>query len=162
MDRKKACAEIMTSFIKVVNKYNALEKIPVRYGMKQNLYHSERHMVDHIGDHVGMNVTELADAAGVTKGAMSQVLKKLESKEVTRRYNKSTNEKEVFVELTKLGKEIYKEHKQINEESILPLYVELEKYSDDKVEFFIEILHWIDGFLEDSKAKMKAHSNRGH
>lgn len=152
----------MTSFIKVVNKYNSLEKIPVRYGVKQNLYHSERHMVDHIGDHIGMNVSELADAAGVTKGAMSQVLKKLEAKEVSRRYKKSTNEKEVFVELTKLGKGIYEEHKKINEESTLPLYVELEKYSDDKIEFFIDILQWIDGFLESSKEKMKAHSKGKH
>jgi DNA-binding MarR family transcriptional regulator len=159
MDRKASCREIMDLFIRVANKYKALEKIPVQYGPKQSLYHSERHVLDNIGDNPGMNVTEFADSLGVTKGAISQILKKLESKGVARRYKKSTNEKEVFLELTKLGKEIYKEHQKINEQTIIPLYEELQKYPDEKVEFLIDMFQWIDGFLDASKEKMKRHSH---
>jgi DNA-binding MarR family transcriptional regulator len=161
MDRKASCREIMDLFIRVANKYNTLEKIPVQYGKKQNLYHSERHVLDNIGDNPGMNVTEFADSLGVTKGAISQVLKKLESKSVARRYKKSTNEKEVFIELTKLGKEIYEEHQKINEETIVPLCEELQKYPDENVKFLIDMFKWIDGFLDTSKEKMKGHSHQG-
>jgi DNA-binding MarR family transcriptional regulator len=106
-----------------------------------------------------MNVTEFAGSMGVTKGAISQVLKKLEAKGVARRYKKSTNEKEVFVELTKNGKEIYKEHKKINEQTIIPLYQELQKYPDEKVAFLIDMFKWIDGFLDESKEKMRGHTH---
>jgi DNA-binding MarR family transcriptional regulator len=159
MDRKASCREIMDLFIRAANKYKALEKIPVQYGTKQNLYHSERHVLDNIGDNPGMNVTEFAGSMGVTKGAISQVLKKLEAKGVARRYKKSTNEKEVFVELTKNGKEIYKEHKKINEQTIIPLYQELQKYPDEKVAFLIDMFKWIDGFLDESKEKMRGHTH---
>ncbi len=162
MGRKKASREIMELFIKVVNKYNSLEKIPVKYGLTQNLFHSERHMIDNIGDNPGVNVTDFAAKVGVTKGAISQILKKLEEKGVATRYKKSTNDKEVFLELTKKGKEVYEEHKRINEESIIPLYDELEKHTDDKVDFLIDIFKWIDKFLDMSKEKMEEYSEKSY
>jgi DNA-binding MarR family transcriptional regulator len=106
----------------MVNKYNALEKIPARHGTRHNLYHSERHMLDKIGENTGMNVTEFATAAGVTKGAISQLVSKLEKKGIVRRYKKSTNDKEVFLELTKTGQEVHRQHKEINEQTIKPLH----------------------------------------
>ena len=155
MEKKKSAKEIMELFIRVINKYNSLEKIPVKYGPKRNLYHSQRHMIDIIGDNPRMNMREFAATVGVTKGAISQLFKKLEEKGVVRRYKKSINDKEVFVELTSFGKETYEEHKKINEESIIPLYEELEKYPDDKVEFLIRFFKWINGFLDLSREKMK-------
>ena len=158
MDRKKACEEIITLFIKLSNKYQALEKIPVDYGIGKNLYHSERHMVDNIGDNPQMNVSEFARSIGVTKGAISQLVKKLEEKQVARRYKQAENDKEVFIELTELGKDIYKKHKEVEEESIIPLHDELLKYSDDKVYFLIEMFKWIDSYLDSARKQMLAHS----
>lgn len=157
MDRKEAGRQIMELFIGVVNKYNALEKIPVKVSSSHDLYHSERHMLDKIGDHPTMNVTDFAKASGVTKGAVSQVVKKLESKGVIRRYKRVTNEKEVFLELTETGKEIYFEHKKTNDKTIGPLLYELKKYPDDKILFLIAMFKWIDGFLDQSGKKMKEH-----
>jgi hypothetical protein len=37
MDRNEACEEIITLFIKLSNKYQALEKIPVDYGIGKKL-----------------------------------------------------------------------------------------------------------------------------
>jgi DNA-binding MarR family transcriptional regulator len=162
MDRKKACEEIITLFIKLSNKYQALEKIPVDYGIGKDLYHSERHMLDTIGDNPTLNVSELARSIGVTKGAISQVVKKLEEKQVVKRYKQAENEKEVFVDLTELGKVIYKRHKQANKESIIPLHNELLKYSDDKVYFLIEMFKWIDTYLDSAKKQMLNHSKEKH
>lgn len=158
MDRKKACEEILALFVKLSNKYQALEKIPVDYGAGKTLYHSERHMLDAIGDNPAMNVSEFARTIGVTKGAVSQVVKKLEEKQVVRRYKQAENDKEVFIELTNLGKDIYKKHKETNEESIIPLHDELLKYSDDKVYFLIEMFKWIDSYLDSVRKQMLSHS----
>lgn len=155
MDRAKASKEIMELFIGAVSKYNALEKVPVKVSAKHDLYHSERHMLDKIGDHPVMNVTDFAKALGVTKGAVSQVVKKLESKGVVKRYKSGTNGKEVFLELTETGRKIYVEHKKTNDETIEPLLNELKKYPDDKIQFLIAMFKWIDGFLDQSGKKMK-------
>jgi len=85
MRRENTSKEIIELFIRMVNKYNSIEKVPARHGTRHNLYHSERHMLDKIGDNPGMNVTEFANTVGVTKGAISQVVTKLEKKGVVTR-----------------------------------------------------------------------------
>lgn len=145
----------MELFIKAVHKYNALEKLPSKGGTKHGLYHSERHFLDKIGDHPGMNMTEFAGAAGITKGAVSQVVKKLENKSLVKRYKSSANNKEVFIELTRNGRDLYIHHKKKNEESIGPLIKELERHPDDKVDFLIAMFTWIVTYLEESKKLMK-------
>jgi DNA-binding MarR family transcriptional regulator len=162
MDRNKACEEIITLFIKLSNKYQALEKIPVDYGIGKNLYHSERHMLDAIGNNPGMNISELAGDQGVTKGAVSQIVKKLEGKQLIQRYKQAENDKEVFIELTELGEEIFSKHQRVNEESVIPLQEELLKYSDDKVYFLIEMFMWIDSYLDSARKQMLGHSKGKH
>jgi DNA-binding MarR family transcriptional regulator len=162
MDRKKTSEEIAELFIKLANKYNSLEKIPVDYGVGKDLYHSERHLLDQIGDYPEKNITELAQFMGVTKGAISQTVKKLENKGIVYRYKGDQNEKEPFLELTETGKGVYEKHKEVNQRSIIPLYEELKKYSDDKVYFLVEMFKWMDTFLDESKIKMQRHSKENH
>ncbi len=157
MKREETSKELVELFIRMVNKYNAMEKIPAKHGTRHNLYHSERHMLDKIGDNTGMNVTEFAAAAGVTKGAISQLVTKLEKKGIVTRYKKSTNDKEVFLELTKTGQEVYQKHKEINKQTIMPLNEELSKHSDEKVDFLLEMFKWFDEYLDSSKKKMEEH-----
>ena len=158
MNRKKTCEEIADLFIKLANKYHSMEKIPVDYGVGKDLYHSERHLLDQIGDYPEKNITELAQFMGVTKGAISQTVKKLENKGIVNRYKGEQNEKEVFLKLTETGKGVYEKHKEVNQRSIMPLYEELKKYSDDKVYFLVEMFKWMDKFLDKSKVKMQEHS----
>ncbi len=155
MDRAKASAEIMGLFIRAARKYHQLEKMPIRISSKYDLYHSERHMLDTIGDNPGLNVTEFANALGVTKGAVSQVVKKLEAKGVVRRYRNAATGKEVTLELTTAGREIFLKHKKTNLNTIRPLIEELHKYSDDEVRFLVDMFRWIDVFLDRSGAEMK-------
>jgi DNA-binding MarR family transcriptional regulator len=158
MDRKKTSKDIEELFIKLANKYHSMEKIPEDYGIGIKLYHSERHLIEQIGDYPEKNITELAKFFGVTKGAISQTVKKLENKGIVTRYKGEKNEKEVFLKLTKTGKSVYKKHKEHSQEAIMPLYEELKKYSDDKVYFLVEMFQWIDRFLDESKIRMQQHS----
>jgi DNA-binding MarR family transcriptional regulator len=157
MDMTRASQDIMELFIQAVHKYNALEKIPVKVGSKHDLYHSERHLLDKIGDQPGVNVTEFARAVGITKGAVSQVVKKLENKGFVRRYKSSSNDKEVFLELTRAGRDIYIKHKKTNEETLKPLIEKLKKYPDDKIDFLIAMFTWIGEYLDQGRKQMKEH-----
>lgn len=162
MDRQKISQEIVERFIRLANKYRQLEKIPVEYGTDQMLYHSERHMLDQIGDHPEMNMSEFARVMGVTRGAVSQVVQKLESKGVVKRRRSIDNQKEVFLELTATGRQVYRKHQQINKASIQPLVEELNKYSDDKVYFLLDMFKWFDGFLDAAREEMRQHTIDGH
>ncbi|MGA2936652.1 MAG: MarR family transcriptional regulator [Syntrophobacteraceae bacterium] len=161
MDREKASNEIMDLFIRVVNKYNGLEKIPVKHSPGIGLYHSERHMLDRVGAHPHMNITELARASGVTKGAISQIVKKLETKGVIRRYKRAANDKEVFIELTETGKKTCEERRRTNKETIVPLRDELDLYSDEHVAFLVHMFHWLDEFMDQTAKMMKSHGPAG-
>jgi DNA-binding MarR family transcriptional regulator len=119
-------------------------------------------MLINMGDHPEMNVTEVANYIGVTKGAVSQTITKLEKKGFIKRYKNSTNEKEVFIELTAAGREIYKTRKEVNERSLMPLLRELEKHPDEKIAFLVNMFEWIDGYLSRSIKKMREHTDHIH
>lgn len=144
----------MDLFIRAVNKYNALEKIPAKTRSKHNLHHSERHLIDKIEELPGMNVTEFAVAVGMTKGAVSQFMRKLEDKGLARRYKKD-NDKEVFMELTREGRDVYLQHRKKNEETVKPLLKEIRKYPDEHIEFFISMLNWINRHIDESTERIK-------
>lgn len=157
MDRKNASRKLMESFLRMVNQYNSMEKIPLSFGTKHRFYHSERHMLDIIGGNPSLNITEFAHLSGVTKGAVSQVVSKLESKGAIRRYNEIGNEKEVFIELTDKGREIFDHHQKVNEKTILQIEKALKPYPDDKVEFLQKTFKWFEEFLSEGQEQMKGH-----
>ncbi len=159
MDREKASNEIMDLFIRIVNKYNGLEKVPVMHSPGLGLFHSERHMLDRVGDNPRMNMTELARASGVTKGAVSQIVKKLETKGVLRRYKKAANDKEVFIALTEIGEKTCEERRKTNKETIGPLREELEFHPDEHVAFLVHMFHWLDEFMDQTAKTMKSPKN---
>lgn len=162
MNKKKAAEKIVKLFIRLSNKYQALEKIPIDYGVGENLYHSERHLIDQIGDNPDLNITQLAKHVGVTKGAISQVVKKLENKHLVRRHKRGENEKEIFLEFTHIGTEIYRKHKKVHEQSISPLEKELGNHTAEEVQFLVEMFQWFDTFLDDARQEMERHGRRGH
>ena len=146
--------EIMDRFMRLVHKYNSMEKLPARHGKGLDLYHSERHMLDKVGENPGINVTEFAQIAGVTKGAVSQVIKKLENKGLVRRYKKGGNEKEVFIELTQEGKAVCECRKRINQETVRAISEELGRHKGDEVAFLIGMFRWLEEFLDRSRQAM--------
>ena len=147
----------MDLFIQGVRKYNALEKVPVKIGSKHNMFHSERHFLNMIGDHQGVNITEFANAMGITKGAVSQIVNKLEIKGFINRYKSGGNGKEVFLELTRDGRDLYIKNKKTNDETIKPLIERLKKYSDDEVDFLIVMFKWIGEYLDQGRKQMSEH-----
>lgn len=80
------------------------------FGTGVPLCRAEAHLVQAIGQLPGVNVTGLAEHMGVTKGAISQMVRKLVSKKLVRRVHKQGNAKEVYLELTDPGMATYEAH----------------------------------------------------
>jgi len=157
MDKKRASKELFESFLRLVNKSNALGKHPMTYGTQHQFYHSERHMLDIVGDDPGLNITEFAKAAGVTKGAISQVVSKLEKKGALKRIKRDDNDKEIQLKLTRQGEQIYANHQRVNEEAINRLWRELKKHPEVKIEFLTQMFRWFEQYLDQSREKMRAY-----
>ena len=51
----------------------------------KKLYHSEIHTIMAIGDHEGVYLSELARMTGVTRGAISQMISRLDEKGLVRK-----------------------------------------------------------------------------
>jgi DNA-binding MarR family transcriptional regulator len=118
-------------------------------------------MLDRVGVNPHMNLTELARASGVTKGAVSQIIKKLETKGVISRYKKAANDKEVFIELTETGKKTCEKRRRTNKETIRPLREELDLHSDEQVAFLVYMFHWLNELLDQTGKMMKSHYPEG-
>jgi hypothetical protein len=56
---------------------------------------------------------------------------------------------------------LYKQHKEINKQTIKPLDEVLSKHSDEKVEFLLNMFKWFDNYLDSSKKKMEEHHKQG-
>lgn len=57
-----------------------LDQMPKQFGTGRDLSHTEIHLIEIIGDNKDLGVTDIARLIGVTKGAVSQTLKRLEKK----------------------------------------------------------------------------------
>ena len=65
-----------------------------------------------IHNHPDANASDLAKALGVTKGAVSQIARKLKEKQLVEQFQQLENRKAVFFRLTAKGEQVYLGHEQ--------------------------------------------------
>ena len=82
------------------------------FGVDRMLYPSEIHTIEAIGKNFRINVTQLAELQGITKGAVSQMVYKLVRKKFVKKIKFPRSGKEVFLELTPEGKKAFKGHEK--------------------------------------------------
>ncbi|RWQ72661.1 MarR family transcriptional regulator [Bacillus cereus] len=107
--------QVMNGFRELYNKLVWLNKDKMEEGLK-GFKSSEVHCIEYIENNADSNVTQLAEAFYVTRGAISRMTKKLIQKGLVESYQKSENKKEIYFRLTEQGKEIYKIHENLHKE----------------------------------------------
>lgn len=135
-------------FTQLVQLYQEVEKKPRKYGTDENLTGSEIHLIELIGDKKEqLSVTDIARYSNVTKGAVSQSLKRLERKGLTEKEPDPDNISRSIVRLTSKGKAAYYSHKHWHETmdgGYLAYVAELE---EEKVAFLMEYMDGVERFL---------------
>jgi DNA-binding MarR family transcriptional regulator len=92
-----------------------LEQAPRKFGTDELLTHTEIHLIETIGDQPDLSVTDIAALLEITKGAVSQNLKRLENKELTTKRTDPQNRSRLLVGLTAKGQTAYWAHKHWHE-----------------------------------------------
>ncbi len=140
--------QMIHKFERVMSKYNKAEKKPNGYGTNELLYKSEIHTIEAIGKNNKINVTQLAQYLGITKGAVSQMIDKLIKKGLVNKNMISPTENEVSLELTEKGILAYNGHETYHKELYAEISKRLSHLPDDNIEIFTDILSELEKFLD--------------
>jgi DNA-binding MarR family transcriptional regulator len=140
---KPSRQKIITALLRVINKFSRNESKPRCFGIDELLHPSEIHMVMLIGDNPGTHGAELARVAGITRGAVSQFLAKLEKKGLIEKKSDPQHNLKRVPTLTNKGKVAYYAHEQFHEEKDADLYAYLEQLDEKEAmaisNFLIEL-----------------------
>ena len=144
MTKQEAFINIGETFNRIINKFISIEKKPRDFGTGDLLYPSEIHNIEIIGRNPGINVTNLAKKLGVTKGAVSQIVNKLERKNLVAKFRDSNNEKEVMLKLQKKGEIAFKGHEDFHAKFYSEIVDETDNTTPEQIQIFQNILNKID------------------
>jgi DNA-binding MarR family transcriptional regulator len=135
-------------FLNIKNLYEKLDKIPRKFGTDELLGTREIHLIELIGDNQNPSVTDLAKLQGVTKGAISQNLKRLEQKGFTEKETDPANTSRSLISLTNKGKTAYYAHIHWHETMDGGFKEYLGHLDQDKLDFINDFLTRIETFFK--------------
>lgn len=102
-----ATEKIKEQITQVINKIIFTEKKKIFKFKGITLYPSEVHLMLVIKNGIDTNATEIAKQFGLTKGAISQTIARLEKKGIVRKTKDPFNKNELTLSLTNFGKKAY-------------------------------------------------------
>lgn len=140
--------EIMT---RIINKASSLMTEPRLFGTEDALYASEIHMLDVIGRNPGINVTEIADRLGITKGAVPKIIRKLMAKDLICRYQTKDNKKTVLFKLTAKGCIAFQRHIEWHQEFDSGILQKLDFLDKSQLLFLNNIMTDIEQYIDKIK-----------
>jgi DNA-binding MarR family transcriptional regulator len=146
--KEQSIHAVHEKFARIVELYWMMEKLPRTYGTNERFTGAEIQLIETIGDHNGsLSVTDLAKRLGITKGAVSQRLKKLNKRGFIIKGEDPENISKVRVSLTSKGKSAHFAHKHWHEKVDGGYMEYYRRIDDDKMSFLIEFMTQVEGFL---------------
>ena len=132
----------------IVELANAMERMPRRFGTEEPLSSREIHIIEMSGDSDEMlSVTDLARLLGITKGAVSQNLKKMEKKGLITKISDPENSSRSIVKLTSKGKTAYYAHRHWHETMDGGFKAYFMELSEEKVDFLLDFIDKTEDFI---------------
>ena len=142
---------------RILEKYIQVSKMPHDFGVGEPIYPTEIHLISAIADQKNISVTELAQLHGSTKGAISQVLGKLERKGFITRTPDPDKRSKVRVTVTPKGMEAHQNHCDFHARHDAAFINYLATLGDDAFAVFGELCarmeRWMDVYLEETPPK---------
>ena len=140
---------IHEKFMNLVKLSVTLEKMPRRFGTEEPLSSREIHIIEVCGDNDEcLSVTDLARFLGITKGAVSQNLKKMEKKGLITKISDPENSSRSIVKLTSKGKTAYYAHRHWHETmdgGFKDYFMDLE---EEKIDFLLDFINKVEDFIK--------------
>ncbi len=124
---------------RLIIRLKQLERTPRKYGGAGALTPSEVHVIDAIGCGHGISMGKLAAYLGVSKGAVTQIVKRMESKGFVERSTNPDDFRSVIVSLKEKGIIAYKAHKEMHIEFYRKLREKISQRDIDTFEFALRL-----------------------
>lgn len=105
---------ISEKLLRIMSMLSERESKPRSYGTDTPLFDAEIHLIKTIKENEGSSVTALAETMNVTKGAVSQILTRLDKKEMIRKEKDEKNQSRVLLYLSSKGETAYVGHKNMH------------------------------------------------
>lgn len=128
--------KISYALIRLVTKIYQMECKVRKYGTDVSLHEAEIHMIKAIKQSEGIHVTGLAEQLGVTKGAVSQIIAKLDKKGMIIKNKDKSNLSRLVLGLSQKGETAYIHHEKLHSK-FNKLVDDILNDSDDKEKNFI-------------------------
>ena len=135
-------------FQSLLNLTIQLDRSPKRFGTDEMLTHSEIHLIEIIGDNEGLSVTDIGRYLGITKGAVSQGLKKLEARHYSEKKTDPDNQSRSIVSLTAKGWTAIWAHKHWHETTDGGFTNYLKNLTTEELSVILTFLERVEDFLE--------------
>ncbi len=133
--KDKDVSEISLTILRISSLLEHIIKGIGNFGTDQKIYGSEIFMIYTIKENEGISVTDLACKLEVTKGAVSQILKKLERKGFILKRQDASNQSRLNLSLTPKGEVAYINHNLKHRELEDGLRKILNKVSNENIDF---------------------------
>ena len=140
-DRRK---NLIRLFMHVVDKAGEIGTTVMDFGTGEQLHQAEIHMIAAIGKNEGIHALALAETASVTRGAVSQILRRLESKDFIRREEDPENRSRQLLFLTTKGKTAKRGHDHFHKRIDALFMEQLDAFPDDQVDFLASFFEAVD------------------
>ncbi|MGD8400395.1 MAG: MarR family transcriptional regulator [Bacillota bacterium] len=143
---------ISYAFLRVIFKFFEIDRKTRFYGTDTPLFYAEIHLIKAIKENEGIHITGLAQRLGVTKGAVSQMLFKLEKKGFIIKEKDATNQSRFLLKLTPKGEIAHENHMRLHREFDNLVNGVLIQEEDEQVKFLKRFLIAVDqklGALEE-------------
>lgn len=144
----KSVHSLHGKFQNIVRMAGELEKIPRKFGTDMEISSTEIHTIELIAENQDLSVTDLAKLQGVTKGAISQNVKRLENKNLVTKEEDPVNISRSILKLTNQGNVAYYSHKLWHEKldgGFKEYFLGLDQ---GQIEFLEQVLEKIETFLK--------------
>lgn len=140
----------MQKFKNVAKSWAEFEKLPHDFD-GQIIYNSEICMLMIISKNPGISITNIAKLAEMTKGTVSEIVKKLENKNLVKKAQASDNASKIAINLTSEGQKVIDFHNKIHEEMDMGLKKDFEKLSEENIKIIGELLTKAENYLIELK-----------
>ncbi len=147
--------EFEDKFIQMNNKYNRLDTIDIEFVPGIKVSHVDAHLLALMSSNPLKKVSELAELFGVTKGAISQQIKKMEKRDLLKRVRHNDNFREVFIELTENGKTAVESHYKFHDLIFSNFSTGLESLTAENKQFIIHILDSVIEMFDNAEKIVK-------
>ncbi|MDO5418379.1 MAG: MarR family transcriptional regulator [Lachnospiraceae bacterium] len=149
MSRKEMLCDILSIRRRTTTIYQKYLSTPREYYPGEKLLMREVHIITTIGLDGLDNVSELAGKLGITNGAVSQYLAKLEKKGFLRRIQDEQDKRQYSVVLTDKGKELYRLHTEYDRKGYAEAAEMFDSFTEEELEIVRRFDRQFEAFTEE-------------